>query len=65
MSAQLQISFPPFPDGVFDKVREKYALEEYVKLQKKIDHQNHVIAGYRSIEEQRKKQAKQNETKPT
>lgn len=55
MIEQLQISFPPFPDGLFEKVREKYSLEEYVKLQKKIEHQHHVIAGYRSIEEQRKK----------
>lgn len=61
MSVQLDIKFPLFPEGTFEKVKEKYVLEDYVKLQKKIDHLNHVVAGYRSIEEQRKKQ-KANET---
>jgi hypothetical protein len=60
MPQQYEIIFPPFQDGTFEKVREAYHLQEIVKLQQKIDHQNHVIAGYRSIEEQRKK-AKLNE----
>lgn len=55
MSLQLDIFFPPFPEDTFKKIKEAYALQEIIKLQKKIEHQNHVIAGYRSIEEQRKK----------
>lgn len=58
MTKQLDINFEAFPNNTFKKVAEGHNLVYIEKLLKIIDNKNHIIAGYRSQEEQRKKKKK-------
>lgn len=44
MGQQLQI--PLFPEGMFEKIKAAHALQEFVKLQKQIEHLKHQRAGH-------------------
>lgn len=55
MNAQLQIKFPLFPDGLFNKVGQEHAKLEETSKEKEIEHLKHVIAGYKGWKTKRGK----------
>lgn len=49
-----QYKLPLFPEDLFDKIKEAYALQEVVKLQKEVEHLKHVVAGFKGYRTKRK-----------
>lgn len=52
----VQLQIPLFPDGMFDKIRQAYHLQEVEKLQKEIAHLKHQRAGHIGAYNKLKKQ---------
>lgn len=44
-----------FNDDVFPKIREQYRLQDIVRLEKQVEHLQHVVNGYKGAEAKRKK----------
>lgn len=50
-----QLTIPLFPPDLMEKVKEAHRLQEVEKLRQIIEHQTHVIAGFKGYRTKRKK----------